>query len=337
LDLEVKGAKIKEYEPLGQEVLPNQPYEEEPVYGDRPALSVDEPEWLCSLTAHSTDFRDLPVQCLISAIENDQLAAPVRDEKSIVLADSPLQESDTPYQSSPSDSILTYAKKATYKSKRTFESVTKQSEDIGIGEFSVTIQDFFNKYKLSAEYERGSGTKVEFKDKIKVEAQKKKAIDILQNDKQCRKFLATIEGLKIDELIEAVKSQNIYDGKNSTIDRLSAGVIPNDVLLTTDAAKIESNASIKNKFTLAGDPNALTAIYTGPIIENRTSVGKPADRNDVYYRKINLVTSARIIHEALHSLFGIPDSELALKFNVSITPQDTSAITEKLKEMGCGK
>jgi hypothetical protein len=94
----------------------------------------------------------LPVQCLISAIENNQLAASARGEKSIVLADSPLQESDTPYQSSPSDNILTYAKKATYKSKRTFESVTKQSEDIGIGEFSVTIQHIWDRDKLSAEY-----------------------------------------------------------------------------------------------------------------------------------------------------------------------------------------
>lgn len=44
-----------------------------------------------------------------------------------------------------------------------------------------------------------------------------------------------------------------------------------------------------------------------------------------------------MIHEAMHSLFPATDEELAAKLGVTVTQDDTSAITQKLKDNGCGK
>ena len=88
----------KEYEALGQEVLPTEP----PVKASEgsPGTSnntASEPEWLCEMHSRDgTDFFELPVQCKINALESGNLIDVVITYPSnplrVTMTDSPLPE-----------------------------------------------------------------------------------------------------------------------------------------------------------------------------------------------------------------------------------------------------
>jgi YD repeat-containing protein len=349
----------KELEAFGQEVLPTEPIQEIPEQQITTSLNTaDQPEWMCQLAdGMNKSFWDRPSHCQRAILESGKfsiagLLAEGRSEKSIRSIEltginrggrnQPTVPHLIPTFKPTGGALASGFGAVSASSIPTLSGLSALLGSIGNQTVLATVQslpakdDWWDHFDASnSGFQNG---KVEFQDKTEVEKQRKKTLDILRNDEECRKYLAAIEGLKIDELIKAVELQRIYDGKNSTINRLDAGFIDPGTNLSTQAGQITAGAAINNIFTAQRPPNAQTGIFTGPIVNGRTSVGLTlASRSDVYYRKLDLVVSARIIHEALHSLFGVGDDALATKLRVTVTKDDTSAITQKLKDNGCGK
>ena len=96
------SSQRKEYEPLGQEVLPTEPVPEE--WDTQQAMSrpftVDEPEWKCRVAdGMGRSFFEMPMHCQITQLEGGNLflgdllsANTENNPKKIVLTDSPLPD-----------------------------------------------------------------------------------------------------------------------------------------------------------------------------------------------------------------------------------------------------
>ena len=159
----------------------------------------------------------------------------------------------------------------------------------------------------------------------------------LKNSKKCRDFLIS-KGIDPDLALQALNFQNAYDGEKSTISRLEAGVVGQEYRLDTIEGANYAYASIDHDFNDKYFPpgkrekiQAITAFYQ----ENQIMELSSFARNDVYYRGSGINTGT-ILHEALHSLTGLHDKELADKLGVTIKPGDTNAISEVLKNNDCG-
>ena len=141
-----------ELEPFGQEVLPTQP-PEEPQTGESAGSlkSATEPEWQCGLAYR--DFWEMPVNCKIAALESnsvsfDDLHQTEYSVTKIVLQDSRTPNLSQPYRNSPSDNILTYARKAVYKSEKSKESLFKMGDEIDAGQLGyVEVRDIWDRDK----------------------------------------------------------------------------------------------------------------------------------------------------------------------------------------------
>jgi YD repeat-containing protein len=161
--------------------------------------------------------------------------------------------------------------------------------------------------------------------------QRDKTRDKLQNSDKCRKFLLA-HGIDPDAALDAVNQQRAYDGAASTISRLAAGIVNPEVNITSAVGSAFANAPISNSFTNNRGPKieAWTAFYVGGAFNTTVS-----GRSDVYFRS-NGLNASTILHEALHSLFGIADPALAAKLGVTVTEDDTSAISNVLHNHDCG-
>jgi hypothetical protein len=140
-------------------------------------------------------------------------------------------------------------------------------------------------------------------------------------------------GIDPDEAYHAVSLQRAYDGAASTITRLAAGVVNPEVNITSPEGSAYANAPINLSFTNNRGPKiqAWTAFYSG----DRTFITSVSGRSDVYFRSSGL-NSSTILHEALHSLLGVDDPGLAAILGVTVTEQDTNAISNVLHDNDCG-
>lgn len=147
---------------------------------------------------------------------------------------------------------------------------------------SYGIQDVYESFTLSWNFrpppqQRGVKAELSAEDKADYEAKRKKLIEILTNDKQCRDFLSEIDGLNIEDLIKAVTLQQPYDQRNSTISRIDAGSIAPNIDLSIPAQMSLANAPMNRMFQNGNDSDAIAAIYTG---ENRSVPANVADRSE---------------------------------------------------------
>ncbi|MEN3331352.1 MAG: hypothetical protein V7641_717, partial [Blastocatellia bacterium] len=156
--------------------------------------------------------------------------------------------------------------------------------------------------------------------------------DKLQNSGPCKSYLMA-HGVDPGKALDAVNLQRPYDGSRSEISRLEAGLELLPVDLDNDSPfKNYLNSCVSNKFKFRGSNlRTETAIYPDQRPTNETTV---AERSDVYYGQT--FSAATILHEALHSLFGIEDPELAAKLNVDISQKGSAAISDALQKHGCG-
>jgi hypothetical protein len=98
----------------------------------------------------------------------------------------------------------------------------------------------------------------------KYDVERNKTRNKLQNSEKCRNFLIA-HGIDPDQALDAVNLQRAFDGANSTISRLNAGVVPPEVDLTTKTGQAYANASISVEFTnkRGSKIQAHTAFYVG--------------------------------------------------------------------------
>lgn len=90
------------------------------------------------------------------------------------------------------------------------------------------------------------------------------------------------------------------------------------------------NGPVSGDFRIAG-LRAETAFYPGGVFG-----ASVADRSTVFFRGSG-ITGGNILHEALHSLTGLNDAQLAQKLGVSIPSSGvTDIITQTLVQHGCG-
>ena len=74
-------------------------------------------------------------------------------------------------------------------------------------------------------------------------------------------------------------------------------------------------------------------MYPGGLPPSQTTV---ADRSDVYFSG-NGISASDILHEALHSLLGASDAELASQLGVTLQANgSTQGISDALHDNDCG-
>ncbi|MBK7705896.1 MAG: RHS repeat protein [Acidobacteria bacterium] len=154
----------------------------------------------------------------------------------------------------------------------------------------------------------------------------------LAESAKCRNFLLS-KGIDPDDLLETVNKQIAWDGELSTISRLNAGLIDSTVDLSKPENASYANGPVQNNFI----PNrgtiylAWTAFYSRYQIMELDWMG----RREVYFGKKGL-NSGTILHEAIHSMTGMGDPELANLLGVKIRPgEDTHSITKILRKNDC--
>ena len=77
----------------------------------------------------------------------------------------------------------------------------------------------------------------------------------------------------------------------------------------------------------------MTAMYPGGTFGN---VGSGIyDRSDVYFRSAGIST-ATILHEALHTLLAETDSQIQTRFGLN-TNEVSDNITQRLRQAGCAE
>lgn len=162
-------------------------------------------------------------------------------------------------------------------------------------------------------------------------SERDKSRNKLQTSEKCRKFLLA-HGIDPDAALDAVNQQRAYDGAASTISRLAAGVVNPEVNITSPEGSAYANGPINLSFrnNRGTKIRAWTSFYVGDAFNTTVS-----GRSDVYFRSSGL-NSSTILHEALHSLLGIGDPALAAKLGVTVTQQDTNAISNVLHNNDCG-
>ena len=149
----------------------------------------------------------------------------------------------------------------------------------------------------------------------------------LSTDK-CKEYLGR-HGIDPAKALEAVNMQRPYDGNKSDISYLEAGVIPPD---EAALGGLFFKKCISGQFKSRGkDLGALTGAYPEQKPPDQTTVD---ERSDVYYG--DNFSAATILHEALHSLFGATDQQLAnMLGNIDISG-GSRAISKALQKNGCG-
>ncbi len=163
------------------------------------------------------------------------------------------------------------------------------------------------------------------KDATLYDDQRLGALGRLAFSPNCRKFLAD-HGIDVKALIGAVRSQNPFDGTNSTITPLAAGVV--DPSNPTDVSY--GGLQVRSDFNPRGGTMAETGVFPGG-----TRGATVLDRSDVYFRRGGINT-ATIIHEALHSLLGENDSQIQTRFGIS-TSSVSDNITQELRKHDCAE
>ena len=151
--------------------------------------------------------------------------------------------------------------------------------------------------------------------------------------KECREFLRKLNKATGNYLYQtaflenAIEAKKAYDGLKSTINLFKAGA-------TTDANSTETVQRHINN-----DPNVIAV--TGALT--------PGTRHDSYFNVTSKYFSSVIVtHEALHSLLGKDDFDIAVEINLVSPPttddewelfyrNKSAYITKRLTENGCGK
>jgi hypothetical protein len=152
----------------------------------------------------------------------------------------------------------------------------------------------------------------------------------LDFSRDCKTFLGKALqdiGLSMDDLAKAINAQKPYDATSSTINVVAAGIIPADY----------SNPLIPNITSLSVKEFFAKSKEIGFNNEAATGYATTATRNDVYYNPAN-INSRNIIHEALHSLTGKNDADLAAALGRSNQEALTGSawIVDRLFKWGCG-
>lgn len=143
---------------------------------------------------------------------------------------------------------------------------------------------------------------------------------LLKNkDSDCFKFLKSKLGLSGTRIARTVQGIRPFNGFASTLSLKNAGILPQRNTL--------SSHSVAALFGVLA-PGAAQAGFA-------TRDDRGATQLDVYFG-----TGFRpqdILHETLHAFYGASDSALAAKLGVTVIPgQDTSAISDALRDGGCG-
>lgn len=156
--------------------------------------------------------------------------------------------------------------------------------------------------------------------------------DKLQNSEQCRNYL-TDHNINPDDALNAVNLQRAYDGSKSDISRLDAGLAPpHGEIPGATAYNRVLNSCVSATFKRQGSKlGAMAAIWPNQQHPSETTV---EERSDIYFGQ--KMSAATILHEALHSLFGVEDPALAELLDVDISKEGSIAITKALKKNGCG-
>jgi hypothetical protein len=144
---------------------------------------------------------------------------------------------------------------------------------------------------------------------------------------KCASLLA-LTGFSINQIIGAIHAQQAYSGPDSTnISMLNAGLLPPvDPTLPSralSAATFEVNETVSQYFKNDSRVKAMTATFGG-------------NPNVVFFRSSG-ITSTTILHEALHSITGLGDIDLAAKLGLGNLTHDaaSAAISKALKDNGC--
>ncbi len=155
----------------------------------------------------------------------------------------------------------------------------------------------------------------------------------LKNSQKCRDFLAS-HGIDPDAALGAVEMQRAYDGENSTIGAYDAGLYNHDEI-RWDIPQVAAAATVPLNVLFANSPTmqGVTAAFPGGLPPSQTTA---ADRSDVYYRGSG-ISSSNILHEALHSLTGASDAQLASQLGVTLGPNgESQPISDALHDNDCG-
>ena len=149
--------------------------------------------------------------------------------------------------------------------------------------------------------------------------------------KKCADLLA-LSGKSIDEITAAINAQVPFDGPDSKgLTMLQAGLLgpvdPNLPPNQMSNAIAEVNQTVSAYFAANPSTTAATAYFRRDTI------------NNVYYRSSG-ITDTGILHEALHSITGLGDIDLAGKLGLGTfgsAADASAAITKALKDNGCTK
>lgn len=132
-----------------------------------------------------------------------------------------------------------------------------------------------------------------------------------------------------------MNQQRAYNRETSNIQAYSAGVyLYDDIAWENSRAAHSAFAPIRNFFNdHHRQTGAIAAIYPGGLPKEQTTL---ADRSDVYFSGSG-ISASDILHEALHSLLGDTDEELAKKLGVTIPENgSTQPISDAVHDNDCG-
>jgi RHS repeat-associated protein len=169
---------------------------------------------------------------------------------------------------------------------------------------------------LVAAQAAGVATNLSTKAQQKFDKAKEKINKKLQDSFKCRSFLL-MSGLSPESVSNALNLQQPFDALRSTLTMARAGLLP--------GTSAYGSIAVNTFFTNNRFYKAITAVYAGNSV---------IDRSPVYYTGGGLKGST-ILHEVLHSLTGLSDSDLAARLGVTVTSSNTSAISKILKKNDC--
>jgi hypothetical protein len=133
---------------------------------------------------------------------------------------------------------------------------------------------------------------------------------------KCKDFLSHLGIKNLKDVLGAINKQRAFDGMASTLSVEEAGLAEQGqggLLTVADAFA----AAKEDRFILY----AQTAMHGGK-----------ATRNDVYFSDLP-ITADTIMHEAIHSLTGLDDDELAKAAGVTSVPKGSGSSAEFNKKL----
>lgn len=176
-------------------------------------------------------------------------------------------------------------------------------------------------------------------DQANFEQSRGNAVKLLDK-KDCADFLKK-KGINIADLVTAIKLQTAFDANLSTATLLESGLYPAKKPDTYEGSQEdfddEASYQVETFFDFYPGAQGVTAFY-----KNGVFLTDFKERTKVFYRGGSSVLSdpTSILHEALHSLTGLGDPELAKKIGsplkkIGKNKYDTGDITKYLKSKGC--